>query len=211
AFGLARARLQADDGPGAVAVLTAVPDTSTHHLAAQVAAVRIQIMARRDQTKAAADDLRAAGGRIGRLKLDTALQEQLTAEVLRAALDSVASGAALAGGELLGCEPSERSLRFGLERSYRALARLAPDRRRRIQLVDMANDVRPRTWSLPAARAPAAAAPRAAAPYTRTITSARPAGPSWPRPRPPPRSQCPSRRARAAPAPGSQKMATASR
>ena len=147
AFGLARARLQADDGPGAVAVLTAVPDTSTHHLAAQVAAVRIQIMARRDQTKAAADDLRAAGGRIGRLKLDTALQEQLTAEVLRAALDSVASGAALAGGELLGCEPSERSLRFGLERSYRALARLAPDRRRRIQLVDMANDVRPRTWS----------------------------------------------------------------
>ena len=147
AFGLARARLQAGDGPGAVAVLTAVPDASTHHLAAQVAAVRIQIMARRDQTKAAADDLRAAGGRIGRLKLDTALQEQLTAEVLRAALESVASGVTLSGGELLGCEPSERSLRFGLERSYRALARLAPDRRRRIELVDLANDVRPRTWS----------------------------------------------------------------
>jgi len=53
----------------------------------------------------------------------------------------------LSGGELLGCEPSERSLRFGLERSYRALARLAPDRRRRIELVDLANDVRPRTWS----------------------------------------------------------------
>jgi serine/threonine-protein kinase PknG len=147
AFGLARARLQADDGPGAVAALTAVPDASTHHLAAQVAAVRIQIMARRDQTKAAADDLRAAGGRIGRLKLDGALQEQLTAEVLQAALDCVASGVALAGGELLGCEPSERSLRFGLERSYRALARLAPDRRRRIELVDLANDVRPRTWA----------------------------------------------------------------
>jgi len=147
AFGLARARLAAGDGPGAVAVLTAVPDTSTHHLAAQVAAVRIQIMARRDQTKAAADDLRAAGGRIGRLKLDAALQEQLTAEVLQAALDSVTGGVALAGGELLGCEPSERALRFGLERSYRALARLAQDRRRRIELVDMANDVRPRTWS----------------------------------------------------------------
>ncbi|MGH3402846.1 MAG: tetratricopeptide repeat protein [Streptosporangiaceae bacterium] len=147
AFGLARTRLQADDGPGAVAALTAVPDASTHHLAAQVAAVRIQIMARRDQTKAAADDLRAAGGRIGRLKLDAALQEQLTAEVLQAALDSVASGATLAGGELLGCEPSERSLRFGLERSYRALARLAPDRRRRIEVVDLANDVRPRTWA----------------------------------------------------------------
>jgi serine/threonine-protein kinase PknG len=147
AFGLARARLTAGDGPGAVAVLTAVPDTSSHHLAAQVAAVRIQIMARRDQTRAAADDLRAAGGRIGRLRLDTALQEQLTAEVLRAALDSITAGVALSGGELLGCEPSERSVRFGLERSYRALARLAPDRRRRIELIDMANDVRPRTWS----------------------------------------------------------------
>jgi len=147
AFGLARARLAAGDGPGAVAVLSAVPDTSTHHLAAQVAAVRIQIMARRDQTRAAADDLRAAGGRIGRLKLDSALQEQLTAEVLRAALDSVTGGVALSGGELLGCEPSERALRFGLERSYRALARLAQDRHRRIELVDLANKVRPRTWS----------------------------------------------------------------
>jgi len=53
----------------------------------------------------------------------------------------------LEAGEVLGCEPSERSLRFGLERSYRALARRAPERRRRIELVDMANDVRPRAWS----------------------------------------------------------------
>jgi serine/threonine-protein kinase PknG len=34
----------------------------------------------------------------------------------------------------------------GLERSYRAQARLAPDRRRRIELVEVANSVRPRTW-----------------------------------------------------------------
>ena len=34
-------------------------------------------------------------------------------------------------------------LRFGLERSYRAQARLAPDRRRRIKLVDVANAVLP--------------------------------------------------------------------
>ena len=50
-------------------------------------------------------------------------------------------------GELLGCETTERSLRFGLERTYRAQARLAPDRRRRTELVDLANDVRPSTWS----------------------------------------------------------------
>ena len=49
--------------------------------------------------------------------------------------------------DILGCEPNERSLRFGLERGYRALARLTSDRSRRIELVDMANAVRPKTWS----------------------------------------------------------------
>ena len=47
---------------------------------------------------------------------------------------------------LLGCEPAEYPLRSGLEQSYRALARLAPDQGRRIELVDQANEVRPRTW-----------------------------------------------------------------
>jgi serine/threonine-protein kinase PknG len=46
---------------------------------------------------------------------------------------------------ILGCEPNTRALRFGLERSYRALARLTPDEDRRIELVDMANAIRPRT------------------------------------------------------------------
>lgn len=51
------------------------------------------------------------------------------------------------GRELLGCELTERALRLGLERNYRALARLAPDPGRRIELADLANDVRPRTFS----------------------------------------------------------------
>ncbi len=88
-----------------------------------------------------------AGARVGRLKLDAIGQEQLTAEVLRAALACSQAGGAPPGGRLLGCEFTERALRFGLERSYRAQARLAPDRHRRIELVDQANDVRPRTWS----------------------------------------------------------------
>ena len=57
------------------------------------------------------------------------------------------SGAAPGDGLILGCEPNERALRFGLERSYRALARLTPDRDRQIELVDLANAVRPRTWT----------------------------------------------------------------
>ena len=116
------------------------------------------------------DDLRQASGRLGRLPLDEARRQQLTVEILRAALgwattDGAPPSARLRAspaqaqgtgrtvervrdnGLILGCEPNERSLRFGLERGYRALARLTSDRSRRIELVDMANAVRPKTWS----------------------------------------------------------------
>jgi len=52
-----------------------------------------------------------------------------------------------ANGRILGCEPNERALRFGLERGYRALASLTPDPARKVQLVDMANAIRPKTWT----------------------------------------------------------------
>ena len=88
-------------------------------------------------------------------------------EILRAALGWASSGQAppsarraSGDGLILGCEPNERALRFGLERGYRALARLTSDRDRRIELVDMANAIRPKTWSTQqagaAARRPAA-------------------------------------------------------
>ena len=149
AFGLARACLAADDRPGAIAALAAVPDTSSHHAAAQIAAVRILV-----SSGVNVDDLRQADGRLGRLTLDEARRQQLTVEILRAALGWASSGQATASGRqasadglILGCEPNERALRFGLERGYRALARLTSDRSRRIELVDMANTIRPKTWS----------------------------------------------------------------
>ena len=142
AFGLARTRLQDGDRAGAIVALAAVPDTSSNHLAAQVAAVRIQVAG-----QVSPDDLHQAGQRLSLLKVDPIQQQQLTAEVLRAALACVLAGGRVATGPLLGCEFTERSLRFGLEHSYRAQAQLAPDRGRRIALVDQANDVRPRTWA----------------------------------------------------------------
>jgi hypothetical protein len=63
----------------------------------------------------------------------------------RAALDWCTTGQAAGNGPILGCEPNARALRFGLEQSYRALARLTPEEDRRIELVDMANAIRPRT------------------------------------------------------------------
>jgi serine/threonine-protein kinase PknG len=147
AFGLARIRLAAGDRAGAIAALSAVPETSSHHEAAQVAVVQMHVSPGPGQSWVSADDLHAAGYRLGRLTLDTARQQHLTGEVLRAALDCAVAGQPLASGRLLDCELTERGLRFGLEKCYRAQARLAPDRRRQIALVDLANDVRPRTWS----------------------------------------------------------------
>ncbi|HEV2377509.1 MAG TPA: tetratricopeptide repeat protein [Streptosporangiaceae bacterium] len=146
AFGLARAALASGDRAAAVAALAAVPETSSLHQAAQVAAVRVQVSRPASGGQVSPAELHDAGGRLARLKLDAIQHEHLTAEVLDAALAGLLAGQAL-GGQILGCDLTERSVRFGLERSYRAQARLAPELRRRIELVDLANSVRPRTWS----------------------------------------------------------------
>ena len=147
AFGLARARVAADDRAGAIVALAAVPQTSSHHVVAQIAAVRIHLT-RTGQSGAGFGDLREAAGRLDRLMLDAARRQHLTAEILAAVLDAVTAGQAVGDGDgrLLGYEPTEEALRSGLEQCYRALARLAPDQARRIELVDKANEVRPRTW-----------------------------------------------------------------
>jgi hypothetical protein len=112
--------------------------------AAQIAAVRI-LVSGAAPGQASPDDLRQADGRLGRLVVDDVRRQQLTVEILRAALDWCTTGQVAGNGPILGCEPNARALRFGLERSYRALARLTPEEDRRIELVDMANAIRPRT------------------------------------------------------------------
>ncbi|WP_281181499.1 tetratricopeptide repeat protein, partial [Streptomyces aurantiacus] len=85
--------------------------------------------------------------------LDAVRREQLSTEVLGCALDWVLSGSqgsvpphTGARTVLLGSDLDERGLRFGLERSYRTLARLAQGGEERIDLVERANRYRPRTW-----------------------------------------------------------------
>ena len=53
-------------------------------------------------------------------------------------------GGTIDGGYCGICGVAQAAVRPG--RSYRAQARLEPDRRRRIELVEAANSVRPRTW-----------------------------------------------------------------
>ncbi|MFI9171313.1 serine/threonine-protein kinase [Streptomyces lincolnensis] len=157
AFGLARVQLAAGDRRGAVGTLESVPESSIHYTAARVAAVRARL---RQRTALASDvpfldDLTAAAGQIEALQaygLDPARREQLSAEVLGCALDWILSGGqgfvppAAGGRKLLGSGLDERGLRFGLERSYRTLARLASGGEERIDLVERANRYRPRTW-----------------------------------------------------------------
>jgi len=154
AFGLARACLGLSSRPEAIAALAAVPESSTHHAAAQIAAVRILVLPGAGSGPISADDLFQADGRLSRLALDESRRQRLSIEILRAALNwaaqaggNVSTAVVPRGGKILGCEPDERALRFGLERSYRALAKLTSDHRRRVELVDMANSVRPRTWT----------------------------------------------------------------
>src|SRR5207344_3495854 len=71
------------------------------------------------------DDLVAAGSILEGLDVDSEQRAKLTAELLEAALRLPLNGAAArtGGASLLGCRLEERDLRFGLERSYRTLAR----------------------------------------------------------------------------------------
>ncbi|MER6439256.1 tetratricopeptide repeat protein [Streptomyces sp. NPDC001185] len=158
AFGLARVQLAAGDRRGSVRTLESVPESSIHYTAARVAAVRARLRQRLAEEAAAAaflDDLTAAAGQVEALDgygLDAVRREQLSTEVLGCALDWVLSGSqgsaphADGGRVLLGSELDERGLRFGLERSYRTLARLARGGEERIDLVERANRYRPRTW-----------------------------------------------------------------
>ncbi|MFF9769980.1 tetratricopeptide repeat protein [Streptomyces sp. NPDC014636] len=156
AFGLARVQLAAGDRRGAVTTLESVPESSIHYTAARVAAVRARIGQRTAGPGDVPflDDLTAAAGQVEALQvygLDPARRERLSAEVLGCALDWILSGgqgAGTAAGSrvLLGSGLDERGLRFGLERAYRTLARLAPGGEERIELVERANRYRPRTW-----------------------------------------------------------------
>ncbi|MEV6578384.1 tetratricopeptide repeat protein [Streptomyces sp. NPDC051582] len=151
AFGLARVQLAAGDRAKAVRTLESVPEASIHYTAARVAAVRARLRDRSPE-EPLLPDLTAAAAQVEALErfgLDAVRHERLSTEVLGSALDWVLSGSR--GSDpgrtsLLGSQLDERGLRFGLERSYRVLARLAQRGEDRIELVERANRFRPRTW-----------------------------------------------------------------
>jgi serine/threonine-protein kinase PknG len=148
AFGLARCRLAAGDRPGALAAYERVAESSSSYVHAQVARIRC-LIDWNDSREPELSDVVTAAAAVETLALDGEYQTRLTSEVLRAALELIMEGKVDEDGDrlLAGYPMNERELRLGVEHSYRNLARHATTTIARIQLVDAANDVRPRTWT----------------------------------------------------------------
>jgi serine/threonine-protein kinase PknG len=125
-----------------------VPESASAYVEAQTA--RIHCMAAPNGgDDGRADELLSAGTALETLPVGGEQRARLQVELLEAALDLVGRGGVYDDGRasLLGNRFLERDLRFAAERSYRELARWASRNSERIQLVDRANEVRPRTWT----------------------------------------------------------------
>jgi serine/threonine-protein kinase PknG len=148
AFGLARSLLRTGQRDQAVAVFGSVPQTSTHHTAAAEAALRALLVGRDNDLTGA--DLADIDTRYSWLaeRLDPEHASWLALDVLSTAgtrLTVQVPKDLRSGQQLIKRNIDDRSLREGMEHAYRSLARLATDRTKRIELVDQANAVRPRT------------------------------------------------------------------
>jgi serine/threonine-protein kinase PknG len=150
-FGLARVRVVLGDREGAVEALQRVPASSSAHADAQVAAVRALAAPTGGSGAPSPDQLTLASTILERLDLDPLGRAQLDVELFQAGLSALTLGGAggvagaATGGRVLDRPFEEPALREGLEAAYRELARHAATTRERIELVDNANRVRPRT------------------------------------------------------------------
>ena len=78
--------------------------------------------------------------------IDTRRRRRLQTQLLRAALEALGAGHVRVDGAVVFGRPlTEHAVRLGLEEAYRDLARGETDTTARIELVDRANRVRPRT------------------------------------------------------------------
>ena len=145
AFGLARQRARAGDGVGAIRALDEVAPSSASFTTA--AATTIEILLDGGQSKSLNEQtLLDAGTRAAALNLEsTAKRARIRLRVLGAALQWMQAGHTPTAPRLLGEDFHEPGVRAGMERSYRELAHVATDTWERIDLVEQANTIRPRT------------------------------------------------------------------
>ncbi len=147
-FGLARVAAAGGRRGDALAALDRIPTTSRAY--GDSRRKRALILAAADGAIHRLVDLDAAAHELEQATMDEAQRAQVRVQIYESALRQVLSaGSGSAGpdgdGTVGGVAASEVPLRQALERAYRAAATYQSDRRARVQLVDLANQVRTRT------------------------------------------------------------------
>ncbi|KMO73198.1 serine/threonine protein kinase [Mycolicibacterium chubuense] len=145
AFGLARQRARTGDRAGAVAALDRIPAASAYHVQGGAAAVEI-LLDGDSPDDVGEQTLVDAADRASALPIESgAARAALRLRVLTSALRWLRAGNSAPPALLMGTEFTEGDLRRGIEQCYRTLARDAEDLWQRIDLVERANAIRPRT------------------------------------------------------------------
>jgi serine/threonine-protein kinase PknG len=144
-FGLARCLSRMGDREGSIEAYERVPDTSSAYVDAVVARI-VTILAPDGREQPRMDEVREAGAAVLTLELEDHRRDELLARVLEAALQRLTDGAPPDARErIAGLPLTDREVRLGLEATYRRLARTSGRPEARIEFVDRANAVRPRT------------------------------------------------------------------
>ncbi len=153
AFGLARCRLMQGNRNAAVDALQQVPQTSNLYTRAKVEIARILVdrqlpvaMNTPQHALPTIDELKSATQTVESLTIEGIERYRLDRQVLETALTLLTSKAIAAQDNLqiLGQPLQELKLRTGLEKVLRSMAHLSTGDEK-IQLVDEANNIRPRT------------------------------------------------------------------
>ena len=145
-FGLARCMAALGDRNEAVAALARVPQTCNMHQRARMETARALVSRTGKVQTPSVAELSGASQTIEELALQGIERFRLSQQVLQSALDLVTSRALTPNPsvKILGKALQEDDLRRGLEESFRGMARLAGGPAK-LQLIDEANRVRPRT------------------------------------------------------------------
>ncbi len=144
AFGLARCWQALGDRGGAIAALDRVPSHSNLQERAQLERARLLLDSTTQPPQK--QDLQAASQTIEILRLEARERHRLSQQLFQVSLTLLGENSIQADSQvlLLGQPLEDRSLRLGLEKSLLELAKLS-DGVEKLQLVEQANQVRPRT------------------------------------------------------------------
>ena len=141
AFGLARTRAMRGDVSSAIAALDLVAPTSGAYIAARRR--RAELLSAPGRGLA---DLALAAASIENLAIDPRDRQVALVGILTAAIAEVErNGEQPTMRIVANVQATEPELRTAAEHAYRELAVLTPDRSTRVNLVDKANQIRPRT------------------------------------------------------------------